>query len=101
MVCRLVEDQQLRRRRAAEDAGEARAQALAAAKRGDLLQRGACPEPETRERGPAGIFLRLRIEAAEVFEDRLGRLQQAHVLVEHHIGNGNACLACERRERCR
>ncbi len=83
VIGRFIEDQQRRRCRAAEDAGKAGAQKLAARQSGNDLQRRVRPEHESGERCAAGILIRLRIQPSEIVADRRHRVEQADALVEH------------------
>src|SRR5882724_9242260 len=89
MICRFIEDEERWWFWSAQRAGEACPQQLPAAQAGDDLQSGIGTEHEVGQGRPAGIFIRLGIEATEIVADRRRWIEQADALVEHgEIGRG-------------
>ncbi len=90
MVGRLVQQQEERRLRACEYAGEARAKPLAARERGGDLQRRPVTERKPRQRGVGLVGREFRIQAAQIFENARAGIEQADMLIEHGNAIGEA-----------
>jgi hypothetical protein len=98
MVRGLVEDQERRRSLAAQYAGQAGAQRLAAAQGRHDLQRRIGAELEAGEHGAAGILVGLRVQAQEVVADRQRGIEQTHFLVEQREAGAHPHAARRWRE---
>src|SRR3546814_19652292 len=91
MVAGLVEDQQLRRSRGAEDAGEAGAEHLAAAQ---------CPGDPVGGVGAALVVRRPGIEVEKIVGDRARGIEQPDTLVEQRERNADRSEARRVGKEC-
>ena len=90
MIGRLVQQQKQRRARLCEHAGQARAQAFAAAQRAGCLQRRLVAKRKTGQRGVGLVVGQTGIEPAQIVENAGAGIEQADMLIEHRDPIGQA-----------